>query len=142
MLFWKFFKQMLRNILKSNFFLAAIFYGLCGGAWLIVWVSAPNNTKILFNSPEKTDSLTIDKNCLVSLQINHVLSPLNTRCVNLNKASIEELISLPGIGNVIAERIIKFRHGHGSFKEIDDLNNINGIGTNKIAKLRDKVCCN
>ncbi len=128
--------------MKSKFFLVALVYSLCGGAWLLVWASVSNNTKIQIYTPEKTDSLTVDKKCFISLQISDALSSFNTRCVDLNKATIEELNSLPGIGNVIAERIIKFRQGHGSFKEIDELNNINGIGASKIAKLRGKVCCN
>ena len=56
--------------------------------------------------------------------------------INLNTATIEELITLPKIGPITAERIIRFREDFGNFKNIDELKNIKGIGQKTIDNLR------
>jgi competence protein ComEA len=55
--------------------------------------------------------------------------------VNLNTASKDELISLPGIGNAIAERIISYRSVHGRFRSLKDLGRVKGIGKKKLERL-------
>lgn len=47
--------------------------------------------------------------------------------VNINKASKEELMTLPGIGETRAEAIIAYRNDNGMFETIEDIMNINGI---------------
>ena len=47
--------------------------------------------------------------------------------VNINTATIEELDSLPGIGPVIASRIIEFREKRGGFRRVEELLAIQGI---------------
>ena len=56
--------------------------------------------------------------------------------VNLNKASKVELDAMPGIGSVLADRIIKYREEKNGFKSIDDLNNVAGIGDKKLEDLK------
>lgn len=51
----------------------------------------------------------------------------NTRPININRAGIEELISLPGIGKAKAESIIRYRNEEGSFQFVEELMNIPGI---------------
>ena len=48
--------------------------------------------------------------------------------VNINKASLETLSDLKGIGPKYAERIIQYREQHGPFKKVDDIVNVPGIG--------------
>ena len=48
--------------------------------------------------------------------------------VNLNSATADQLDTLPGIGPVLAQRIIDWRTAHGSFRSVDDLNEVSGIG--------------
>ena len=48
--------------------------------------------------------------------------------VNLNTATAEQLMTLPGIGETLAQRIIQYRHEHGTFQSIGELANVNGIG--------------
>jgi len=59
--------------------------------------------------------------------------------VNLNTASFSELDSLPGIGPVMADRILEFRKKNGIFRRVEDLMNVRGIGEKKYLKLRDYI---
>ena len=52
--------------------------------------------------------------------------------VDLNSASKRELMGLPGIGEVIAERILVYREEHGAFGSVAELLKINGIGKKKL----------
>ncbi|HHW11823.1 MAG TPA: helix-hairpin-helix domain-containing protein [Firmicutes bacterium] len=53
-----------------------------------------------------------------------------------NTASYEELQTLPGIGPVLAARIIEYRETMGKFRTIDDLLAVKGIGEKTLAKIR------
>nr|GLJ83911.1 hypothetical protein GCM10017588_26390 [Microbispora rosea subsp. aerata] len=59
--------------------------------------------------------------------------------VNLNTATVEQLDALPGVGGVIAQRIIEYRDAHGGFQSVDQLKDVPGIGDRKFADIRDKV---
>ena len=59
--------------------------------------------------------------------------------VNINIATLEELTSLPGIGESTAQRIIDYRKQNGKFKTIDDLKNVSGIGESKFNNLKEKI---
>lgn len=59
--------------------------------------------------------------------------------ININTASQTELESLPGIGPVIAERIINYREKNGPFKTKEGLKNVKGIGDKTFADLVDKI---
>lgn len=59
--------------------------------------------------------------------------------VNLNSASLEQLDGLPGVGPVIAQRIVDFREANGPFASVADLANVSGIGPSIMAKLTDLV---
>lgn len=59
--------------------------------------------------------------------------------VHLNTAGPEELQELPGVGEVIAERIIETRKKLGRFKAIEDLQEIEGIGPKKFSRLKDSL---
>jgi competence protein ComEA len=59
--------------------------------------------------------------------------------VDLNRATIQQLDTLPGIGPAIAQRIVDFRDKNGPFKRIEDLMNVRGIGEKKFQLLQDRV---
>ena len=59
--------------------------------------------------------------------------PPQTR-ININKASKDELMRLPGIGEATAERIILYRTDHGPFTSANDLESVKGIGKKKLER--------
>ena len=59
--------------------------------------------------------------------------------ININTASAEELIDLPGIGEVLAGRIIAYREKHGPFKKISDIDKVSGIGPAKYEAIKDLI---
>ncbi|HLT10415.1 MAG TPA: helix-hairpin-helix domain-containing protein [Micromonosporaceae bacterium] len=59
--------------------------------------------------------------------------------VNLNTATSAQLQTLPGIGPVLAERIIAYREQHGGFEAVSDLRKVTGIGDARYDELKDLV---
>lgn len=56
--------------------------------------------------------------------------------VNLNAASADELETLPGIGEVLAQRIVDYRAEIGGFRRIEQLDDVQGIGEKTLAKIK------
>lgn len=64
---------------------------------------------------------------------------VNSKLVNINTANRMELITLPGIGNSTAEKIINWRKENGNFSTKQQLMEVKGIGTGKFAKLANYI---
>ena len=62
-----------------------------------------------------------------------------TSKININTATVEELVSLPGIGNKIANRIIEYREKKENFKTIEEIMNVKGIGKKKFKKIKQLI---
>lgn len=60
--------------------------------------------------------------------------------VNINTATAEELDArLPGIGPVLARRIVEYREKHGPFRSPEDLQNVSGIGPKRFEQLKELI---
>jgi len=59
--------------------------------------------------------------------------------INLNTASASELQLVPGIGPATADKILQMRKSYGSFKSVDDLRAIKGIGPKRLEKMRKYI---
>ena len=59
--------------------------------------------------------------------------------ININSATKEELKTIPGIGDVMAQKIIDYREQNGSFSSVEDSKNIDRIGDKTLEKIKDKV---
>ena len=59
--------------------------------------------------------------------------------VDINSAAAEELAGLPGIGEVLAGRIVAYRTEHGPFETVEDLTKVSGIGGKKLAELEGRI---
>jgi len=59
--------------------------------------------------------------------------------INLNTATAEQLEAIPGIGPVLAQRIIEYRQVHGKFQSVDELLEVRGIGPKRLEDMRSYV---
>jgi len=59
--------------------------------------------------------------------------------VNVNTATLEELVRLPGIGESKARAILEHRKEHGAFKSVDQLREVKGIGDAALERIRPQV---
>jgi competence ComEA-like helix-hairpin-helix protein len=56
--------------------------------------------------------------------------------LDLNRASAQDLVAVPGIGPVLAKRIVAYREKQGPFRKVDDLNKVSGFGKRKVGKVK------
>ena len=59
--------------------------------------------------------------------------------VNINTADAAELAALPGIGEVLAQRILDYRRVHGDFSAVEQLTNVEGIGEGKLESILELI---
>ena len=59
--------------------------------------------------------------------------------ININTASLEDLLKISGIGESKAKNIIEYRETNGQFKNIEEIKNINGIGDSLFNKIKDNI---
>lgn len=63
------------------------------------------------------------------------------RIVNINEATMPDLIALPGIGPAMAGRILAYRKEHGRFTSVDELDRVRGIGPSTLRRVRPFIHC-
>lgn len=77
--------------------------------------------------------------CLMVLAISFAYQPaFSAEKINLNTATIAQLVELKGVGEKTAQHIIEYREKK-KFETIDELINVKGIGDKTLAKIRDQI---
>ena len=66
-------------------------------------------------------------------------APTEPLIIDLNTATSEQLQTLPGIGPVIAERIVAYREEYGAYETVGELMNVEGVGEKKLEAIWDLV---
>lgn len=59
--------------------------------------------------------------------------------MNINSATVQELCSLPAIGETLAKRIISYREEHGAFDSIDEVMSVEGIGAKTYEDIKSHI---
>ena len=85
------------------------------------------HTEVLFTQPATSDPTVSDT------------APTVPGKININTADLATLMTLDGIGQVYAQRIIDYRNEHGPFTNIVDITNVPGIGTKRFEAIMDKI---
>jgi competence protein ComEA len=59
--------------------------------------------------------------------------------ININKATVEQLMELKGIGESYAKKIVEYREKNGPFKKIEDIQEVKGIGSKLFEAIKDQI---
>lgn len=101
-------------------------------------VYVPTKTEETVDIEETTETHISTENNNQEKQVINTNSSKNQK-ININTASQTELETLPGIGPSTALKIIEYRKESGKFRNIEDIKNVKGIGTNKYEKIKELI---
>lgn len=98
------------------------------------------NTECVSVKPEEPKAEIVN-NADISSCVNACLNKNSTKDnkISLNNASLEELMTLTGVGESKAIAIIKYREENNGFKKIEDIMNVSGIGEKAFEKIKDSI---
>ena len=128
--------QMIHKAGKLSFLLVCLFLcSACGNSREADFVSGTEEQAEI--AEEMTDREVAEEEIIISETAEENLA---NRLVNINTAGIEELMTLPGIGEVRATAIIDYRRQEGEFEKIEDVMNVKGIKTGIFSKISSLIC--
>ena len=100
---------------------------------MVVYVYSDNEIK---KGNNKLTCNTLCENNII--EVNNCVENSNKDLININTATLEELLTLPGIGESKAKNIIEYRE-ENKFKNIEELMNVNGIGESLFEQIKNKI---
>ena len=59
--------------------------------------------------------------------------------MNINTASVKDLMTLAGVGKKVAEKIVEYREAHGAFKKAEELRKVDGLGAGLWERNKDRI---
>ena len=90
-----------------------------GTAWLVPWPALAGGTSRAGAATAST---------------NH-----SAEAVNINTATVKDLMTLDGIGHKVAEKIVEYREAHGPFKKPEEVRKVQGVGAGLWERNRDRI---
>lgn len=115
---------------KINKYLIISVLVIACGLWYSTY-RKPNKIQFVQNSEKYYNTVEIAENFETAMYLENL--------VNINTATKEELMSISGIGEVTADKIITYRTENGDFTDIAQLMNVEGIGEKTYEKFKDRV---
>ena len=100
---------------------------LAGAVWLLTAPASPPGVRVVLPEPS-ADSAPTD-----------AVANADAALIDINAASAQELETLPGIGPVLAGRIVEYREQNGPFQRTDQLTAVRGIGAATYERIRPLV---
>jgi len=91
------------------------------------------------HSDIQLSSLSTNKEASADIQPRSPLPVNSSAKVNINTASVSDLMGLPGIGQITAEKIVAYRKENGRFTSVAQLTNVSGIGEKKLEEIIDLI---
>jgi competence ComEA-like helix-hairpin-helix protein len=140
--------QRLLGINRREAIAVCALVGLLAGGALYRWLSEPNEVVLPMELERLLDSLALASMAPPAAEAfadtthrtrpKQAPSQLPREAVNLNTATKAELMSLPGVGEVIAERILEYRR-QKRFETPEELMEVKGIGPKKFQRIRPYI---
>lgn len=124
-----------RKIALVLLMLTLTFLGFCVGLFVGKQREPASVTIYTGKTPTAATSETAEPSASESVRSD---SYVNGR-LDINRASVEELTTLPGIGPSLAQHIVDYREQNGSFSSVEELCNVNGIGEKRLNAILEYI---
>ena len=113
---------------------------LCQAAALLMALAAGWMILSHLRMPNSTETFCLTASRALSRMDERMERSMPSGPVDINRAGVDELDTLPGVGPAIAQRIVEERDAGGPFHYPEDLLSVKGIGEKTLDKLRDQIC--